>query len=104
VRIVWVVSLLQAGTPPGAMSFDKNGTPVLLNGMANYMQSKAGAVWLSDEFSKRLGSKGILSVVSRPHTLREWKLADQKSERAPRPHEERPTATLGGFPNNGYGM
>jgi retinol dehydrogenase-12 len=68
VRIVWVVSLLQGGTLPGAMKFEKDGTPVILEKpfMGNYLQSKAGAAWLADEFSNRLGSKGVLSIVSRP--------------------------------------
>lgn len=63
-----MVSLLQEGTLPGAMKFDKDGTPVILEKpfMGNYLQSKAGTAWLADEFSRRLGSKGVLSIVSRP--------------------------------------
>jgi retinol dehydrogenase-12 len=65
VRIVWVVSLLQLGTPAGAMNFDKDGKPqILTKFMDNYMQSKVGCAWLADEFAKCLGDKGILSVVS----------------------------------------
>ena len=64
VRIVWVTSLLQAGTPPGGMQFDGHGNPVYLKKfMANYMQSKAGDAWLADRFAKRLGDKGVLSLV-----------------------------------------
>ena len=57
--------MLQGGTLPGAMKFDKNGAPEILDKpiMANYLQSKAGSAWLADEFSKRLGSKGVLSIV-----------------------------------------
>lgn len=65
VRVVFVVSLMQLGTPAGGMSFDSQGTPkVLPKAMDNYMQSKAGGTWLAAEFAKRLGDKGILSVVS----------------------------------------
>ncbi len=64
VRIVWVVSLLQAGTPPGGMQFDANGTPVYLKKfMQNYMQSKAGDAWLAIHFAERLGKYGVMSVV-----------------------------------------
>ncbi|KFX89677.1 hypothetical protein V495_04427 [Pseudogymnoascus sp. VKM F-4514 (FW-929)] len=72
VRIVWVVSLLQGGTLPGAMKFDKNGTPAILEKpfMGNYLQSKAGAAWLADEFAKRLGSKGVLSISVHPGLMR----------------------------------
>jgi retinol dehydrogenase-12 len=66
VRIVWVTSLLLGGRlPSGGISFQADGTPVLLTkGMDNYMQSKVGDAWLADKFAKRLGEHGILSVVS----------------------------------------
>jgi retinol dehydrogenase 12 len=65
VRIVWVTSLLHAGSP--YMKFEDDGTPVVLAKlMDNYMQSKVGAAWLGDKFAKRLGDQGILSVVSIP--------------------------------------
>jgi retinol dehydrogenase 12 len=78
VRIVWVTSLLHAGgLPPGGMSFQADGTPVVLTKfMANYMQSKIGDAWLADKFAKRLGEHGILSVVSRTF-LDLWTCADQ---------------------------
>jgi hypothetical protein len=51
--------------PKGGMSFAADGTPnVVTRAMDNYLQSKVGESWLASEFSKRLGSKGILSVVS----------------------------------------
>jgi NAD(P)-dependent dehydrogenase (short-subunit alcohol dehydrogenase family) len=72
VRVVWVTSLLLHGTPPEAMSFQPDGTPVVLTKfMANYMQSKVGVAWLADKFAKRLGKHGILSVVS-------WELLEQR--------------------------
>lgn len=54
------------------MEFDSNGTPKVLPGDNymksqpgdNYMQTKVGGTWLAAEFANRLGSKGILSVVS----------------------------------------
>jgi retinol dehydrogenase 12 len=65
VRIVWITSLLHAGSP--YMNFEDDGTPVVLAKlMDNYMQSKVGAAWLGDKFAKRLGDQGILSVVSIP--------------------------------------
>ncbi|KFZ03052.1 hypothetical protein V502_11281 [Pseudogymnoascus sp. VKM F-4520 (FW-2644)] len=72
VRIVWVVSMLQGGTLPGAMQFDKDGAPVILEKpfMGNYLQSKAGSAWLADEFAKRLGSKGVLSISIHPGLMK----------------------------------
>lgn len=66
VRMVWVTSLLQAGTPPGGMQFESDGTPVVLNKkfMDNYMQSKVGDAWLAADFAEKLGKHGIMSVVS----------------------------------------
>jgi len=64
VRIVFVVTLMQLGTPCGAMAFTKDGHPVVReSAQENYRQSKAGASWLADDFAKRFGPKGILSVV-----------------------------------------
>jgi retinol dehydrogenase-12 len=67
VRIVWVTSMLLEGElPKEGMTFQSDGTPVILSGfMDNYMQSKIGDAWLADNFAKRLGEHGILSVVSR---------------------------------------
>lgn len=66
VRLVWVTSMLLEGMlPPGGISFQTDGTPVVLTkGMDNYMQSKVGDAWLADKFAKRLEANGILSVVS----------------------------------------
>jgi NAD(P)-dependent dehydrogenase (short-subunit alcohol dehydrogenase family) len=64
IRVVFVVSLIQLGSPAGGMSFDGQGIPKILpKPMENYMQSKVGGTWLAAEFAKRLGSQGILSVV-----------------------------------------
>jgi len=65
VRVVFVVALMQLGTPAGGMLFDGHGNPkVLPKDRDNYMQSKVGGTWLTAEFAKRLQSKDILSVVS----------------------------------------
>lgn len=65
VRVVFVVALMQLGTPAGGMSFDGHGNPnILPKPMDNYMHSKVGGTWLAAEFAKRLESKDILSVVS----------------------------------------
>lgn len=64
VRIVFVVSIMQLGTPAGAMEFTTEGTPVVRESpQENYMQSKVGGCWLADEFAKRLGPRNILSMV-----------------------------------------
>lgn len=65
VRIVWVVSMLRTGNPPGAMTFEADGTPKFQAGfMQNYFASKNGGAWLANLFADRLGKHGVLSVVS----------------------------------------
>jgi retinol dehydrogenase 12 len=66
VRIVFVVAIMQLGTPAGGMSFDGSGNPNILprKNRENYMQTKVGGTWLAAEFANRLKSKDILSVVS----------------------------------------
>jgi len=71
VRIVWVVSMMQLGTPKGGMAFDGTGSPTILKkAMDNYMQSKVGGAWLAAEFAKRLGIHRILSVSVHPGLMR----------------------------------
>jgi len=71
VRVVWVVSLIQFGAPPGGMLFDANGTPKVLDkAMDNYMQSKVGGAWLANEFAERLGESGVMSVSLHPGLMR----------------------------------
>lgn len=78
VRIVFVVSWMHPGVQPGGMSFEKDGTPKVLTqtvrGMENYMQSKVGTSWLAAEFAKRLGGKGILSVVCFPSATKKFEI------------------------------
>ncbi|KAI1412091.1 NAD(P)-binding protein [Hypoxylon sp. FL1857] len=72
VRIVWVSSMLDFGTPKGGVVWDsQTDAPVLHSDMmANYMQSKAGLTFLGHEFAKRLGDKGIISTSLHPGILK----------------------------------
>lgn len=64
VRVVWVSSMITASVPDGGVQFDKRGSPkVLKNAMQNYMQTKAGNVFLASEAAKRMHKEGIVSMV-----------------------------------------
>ncbi|KAF2656202.1 short-chain dehydrogenase [Lophiostoma macrostomum CBS 122681] len=58
IRVVWVSSLLNVGTPDGGVQLDASGVPKQLEGMPNYMQSKAGVYLLAHEFASRQKSTG----------------------------------------------
>ncbi|KAH7212335.1 hypothetical protein DER44DRAFT_808144 [Fusarium oxysporum] len=64
VRVVWLASTLQMGTPKGGLVWDevKKEPKVVKDQMENYMMSKAGNLLLAHETSQRLGSQGIISV------------------------------------------
>lgn len=48
------------------MQFDeRTGTPRLLKGMENYLQSKAGEVLLAEEWNRRYEGEAVLNVVCR---------------------------------------
>ncbi|KAM0355228.1 hypothetical protein ACHAPU_001094 [Fusarium lateritium] len=66
VRIIWLASTLQMGTPKGGLVWDeaKMEPKVVSDQMENYMMSKAGNVLLAHETAQRLGSEGIISLVS----------------------------------------
>ena len=67
VRVVWVSTLLHmesSNIPDGGVKFDEAGNPVQYAGMLNYMQTKCGDVHLGVEFSRKLASAGVLSIVS----------------------------------------
>ncbi|KAI2466179.1 NAD(P)-binding protein [Annulohypoxylon bovei var. microspora] len=72
VRIVWVGSMLDIGTPKGGVVWNPETNEPSLHPdmMANYMQSKAGITFLGLEFAKRLGDKGILSVSLHPGMMK----------------------------------
>ncbi|EKG19936.1 Short-chain dehydrogenase/reductase SDR [Macrophomina phaseolina MS6] len=70
VRIVWVSSMISVGTPEGGVQFDAEGNPVQLKAMDNYMQSKAGDLFLAHVFSQRLASRHVMSVVGTPFSSR----------------------------------
>ena len=60
--------MITASVPPGGIRFEESkvGKPqILKNAMQNYMQTKVGNVFLASETAKRLGSKGVISIVSR---------------------------------------
>lgn len=65
-RIVWVASMMALGTPAGGIVWDGTaGQPSLLtDSFANYMQSKAGVVFLAHEYAKTLREGGVISLVS----------------------------------------
>ncbi|KAK6075272.1 hypothetical protein SCUP515_06049 [Seiridium cupressi] len=68
VRIVWVASIIALGTPKGGVVWDKqlDGPTLLDSPGANYMQSKAGLVFLAHEYARKLGKEGILSMSLHP--------------------------------------
>jgi NAD(P)-dependent dehydrogenase (short-subunit alcohol dehydrogenase family) len=57
IRVVWVSSMLNLGTPRGGVQLDENEAPKQLKGMDNYMQSKAAMYLLAHEFSARQQSR-----------------------------------------------
>jgi retinol dehydrogenase-12 len=73
VRVVWVSSLIARGlsstTPKGGVQFDASGAPKQLKDMANYMQSKAGAVLLAHEFSLRQKATPTTTSTTTPTTV-----------------------------------
>ncbi|KAF2205450.1 NAD(P)-binding protein [Delitschia confertaspora ATCC 74209] len=69
VRVVWVASLLNLGTPQGGVKFDNTGNPVQLKAMDNYMQSKAGVYFLSHELAQRSGD-GVVHVCLNPGLMK----------------------------------
>ncbi|KAI1372083.1 NAD(P)-binding protein [Hypoxylon crocopeplum] len=72
VRIVWVSSMLDVGTPKGGIVWDSqtDGPSLHPDMMANYMQSKAGVTFLGYEYAKRLGDKGIISTSLHPGMMK----------------------------------
>ncbi|KAH6638588.1 hypothetical protein BKA67DRAFT_528795 [Truncatella angustata] len=72
VRIVWVASIIALGTPKGGIVWDeKTGGPDVLDSSgSNYMQSKAGVVFLGHEYARKLGEHGIISVSLHPGILK----------------------------------
>ncbi|PNP82622.1 hypothetical protein FNYG_03853 [Fusarium nygamai] len=72
VRVVWLASTLQMGTPKGGLVWDevKKEPKVVKDQMENYMMSKAGNLFLAHETSRRLGSQGIISVAVNPGFLK----------------------------------
>ncbi|EEU35223.1 uncharacterized protein NECHADRAFT_54507 [Fusarium vanettenii 77-13-4] len=68
VRVVWLASTLQIGTPKGGIIWDESNTApkVVSNQMENYMMSKVGNVFLAHETARRLGGEGVVSISVNP--------------------------------------
>lgn len=66
VRVIWLASTLQIGTPKGGIIWveSKTGPKSVSNQMENYMMIKVGNVFLARETAKRLGLEGVLSMIS----------------------------------------
>lgn len=92
VRIVWVSSMVNASAPKGGIVWDEavNEPKLLPGGMDQYMQTKVGDVLLAHEWGERLGSDGIVSVVSVASSVRLnvfLSITDQVVESTPWAHE-----------------
>ncbi|KAF2757409.1 NAD(P)-binding protein [Pseudovirgaria hyperparasitica] len=72
VRVVWVVSVLDSGTPKGGVEFDEvtKAPKTFKKPMENYMSSKAGGSFLAVEFARRWHEAGILSVSCNPGLMK----------------------------------
>ena len=66
VRVAWAGSLaVDAQSPKGGARFDESGNTIVeSNPPSNYGLSKAGNVFLAQQFGKEVEGKGIVSVVS----------------------------------------
>ena len=66
VRVVWLASTLQIGTPKNGIVWDemKDHPKVVKNQMENYMMSKVGNVFFARNTAEKLGKQGVISVVS----------------------------------------
>ncbi|KAJ4247764.1 short-chain alcohol dehydrogenase [Fusarium torreyae] len=72
VRVIWLASTLQMGTPKGGLIWDedKKEPKVVKDQMDNYMMSKAGNLLLANETAQRLGPAGVISVAVNPGFLK----------------------------------
>ncbi|KAF4965485.1 hypothetical protein FSARC_6718 [Fusarium sarcochroum] len=72
VRVVWLASTLQMGTPKGGLIWDevKKEPKVVKDQVENYMMSKAGNLLLAHETAQRLGPAGVISVAVNPGFLK----------------------------------
>lgn len=71
VRIVWLASMVTVGTPKGGVVFGTDGKPKILGvSFDNYMQSKAGNIYLAHEWAARLGDRGVISVAVHPGVVK----------------------------------
>ncbi|KAJ6789019.1 hypothetical protein PWT90_09138 [Aphanocladium album] len=72
VRTVWVSSMLSGASVLDGIAFDDaTGAPkVQSSAMNNYMQSKAGAVFLAHESARRFADSGIINMSVHPGLMR----------------------------------
>lgn len=65
VRVVFLASTLQMGTPQGGLLWNevKQEPKLSKDQMENYMMSKAGNLFLAHDTAQRLGSEGVISLV-----------------------------------------
>ncbi|KAJ4155645.1 hypothetical protein LMH87_000881 [Akanthomyces muscarius] len=78
VRTVWVASMLDGFSVHGGIVFgggdgktDSSGAPVVQsNAMDNYMQTKAGAVFLAHESAQRFPDSGVVNMSVHPGLMR----------------------------------
>ncbi|KAJ3479315.1 hypothetical protein NLG97_g8352 [Lecanicillium saksenae] len=72
VRTVWVSSMLSGASVDDGIAFDDaTGAPkVQKNAMDNYMQSKAGAVFMAHESAQRFGESGIINMSVHPGLMK----------------------------------
>ncbi|MCJ1312187.1 hypothetical protein MMC25_005861 [Agyrium rufum] len=66
VRVLWITSLMDLGTPQGGVQFDGDGNPKQLKSMDNYMQSKGGMTFLAAEHARMFGNSGVMHLSVHP--------------------------------------
>ncbi|MCJ1307887.1 hypothetical protein MMC25_001535 [Agyrium rufum] len=73
VRVTWAASGVVENAPSDGVVLDAEGTPVFKQGMMarsdNYSMSKVGNVFYAEEFAKRYGKDGIVSLAWNPGNL-----------------------------------
>ncbi|KAI9711302.1 MAG: hypothetical protein M1820_002289 [Bogoriella megaspora] len=72
VRVTWAASFgTEIMSPkPGGVILEEQGAPKILGKRVDYGQTKVGNVFLADQFAKRYGKDGIVSVSWNPGNLR----------------------------------
>ncbi|KAI3390941.1 hypothetical protein diail_8339, partial [Diaporthe ilicicola] len=81
VRLVWVSSMINSGSPKGGIVWDDvlNKPKILPGGMEQYMQTKVGDVLLAHEWGERLAGDGVVSVSLHPGLMKTELQRDSKA-------------------------